>query len=141
MLCTGDKTYADGSGSRAEFKTRLFSKVKDSLFCGSDCAQGDDVSCHFEDIAIMVRQKCLSKGLMSYEMIITSQSSPELLRASRHALHTFGDRIISVCAMDQDDLEKRGRAIAKRAVSATLGPSAISDNQLGLLIVLNCFIV
>jgi hypothetical protein len=35
--------------------------------------------------------------------------------------------------MDQDYLEKRGRAIAKRAVSATLAPSTISDIQLGLI--------
>ena len=113
------------------------------LFCfwgrRSDCPQGDDVSCHFEDFA-MVRQKCLSKGLMSYDMIITSQPGP--LRTSRHALHTFSDRIISVCGMDQDYLEKRGRAIAKRAVSATLAPSTISDFQLGLIgcVYVNCFI-
>ena len=79
---------------------------------------------------------------MSYEMSITSQSSPGPLRTSRHTLHTFSDRIISVCGMDQDDLEPRGRAIAKRAVFATLALSTISGIQLGLIgfVFVNCFI-
>jgi hypothetical protein len=34
--------------------------------------------------------------------------------------------------MDQEYSEKRGRAIAKRAVSAILDPSTISSIQLGL---------
>jgi hypothetical protein len=69
------------------------------FFFGSDRAQGDDVSCQFEDFA-MVRQKCLSKGLMSCEMSITGQSSPGPLRTSHHILRTFSDRVISVCGVD-----------------------------------------
>ena len=34
--------------------------------------------------------------------------------------------------MDQEYSEKRGRAIVERAVSASLVPSTISNNQLGL---------
>jgi hypothetical protein len=73
--------------------------TKGLIFCvGSDRAQGDDASCHFEDFA-MVRQKCLSKGLMSCEMSITSQSSPGPIRTSHYILRTFSDPIISVCGV------------------------------------------
>ena len=54
------------------------------FFCGSDRAQGDDVSCHSEDFA-MVRQKCLSKGLMSF--IMTSQARPLLGPFAPRVIH------------------------------------------------------
>ena len=69
---------------------------------------------------------------MLKSMSTTSQTSPGPLRTSHLALRTFSDHIISGCGMDQEYLEKRGRAIVKRAVSATLVPSTISFNQLGL---------
>ena len=42
---------------------------------------------------------CLSKGLMSCEMSITSQSSPGPLRTLRHTLRTFSDRNIPLCGV------------------------------------------